>query len=71
MRTLVIAEHSAGELTAGTWSAVTAAMALGAETDLLVMGGTDASAVAQQAALTQGLGRVLLAQGAMFEKRPG
>ncbi|CAH0228217.1 electron transfer flavoprotein subunit alpha/FixB family protein [Pseudomonas brassicacearum] len=67
MRTLVIAEHSAGELTAGTWSAVTAALALGAETDLLVMGGTDASAVAQQAALTQGLDRVLLAQGAMFE----
>ncbi|WP_431481245.1 electron transfer flavoprotein subunit alpha/FixB family protein [Pseudomonas thivervalensis] len=67
MRTLVIAEHSAGQLTAGTWSAVTAALALGAETDLLVMGGADASTVAQQAALTQGLDRVLLAQGAMFE----
>ncbi|OAB54601.1 electron transfer flavoprotein subunit alpha/FixB family protein [Pseudomonas thivervalensis] len=67
MRTLVIAEHSVGQLTAGTWSAVTAALALGAETDLLVVGGADASTVAQQAALTQGLDRVLLAQGAMFE----
>ncbi|MCI0996833.1 electron transfer flavoprotein subunit alpha/FixB family protein [Pseudomonas corrugata] len=67
MRTLVIAEHSAGQLTAGTWSAVTAATALGAKMDLLVMGGADASAVAQQAALIQGLDRVLLAQGGMFE----
>lgn len=67
MRTLVIAEHSAGRLTAGTWSAVTAAIALGAETDLLVMGGPDAQALAQQASLTQGVDRVLLAQGAMFE----
>lgn len=67
MRTLVIAEHCAGQLTAGTWSAVTAALALGAETDLLVLGGTHACAVAQQAALTQGLDRVLLAQGEMFE----
>lgn len=67
MRTLVIAEHYASQLTAGTWSAVTAAMALGAETDLLVMGGTDASAVAQQAALIQGIDRVLLAQNAIFE----
>lgn len=30
MRSLVIAEHSAGQLTAGTRSAVTAALALGA-----------------------------------------
>ncbi|WP_053185767.1 electron transfer flavoprotein subunit alpha/FixB family protein [Pseudomonas thivervalensis] len=67
MRTLVIAEHSVGQLTAGTWSAVTAALALGAETDLLVVGGADASTVAQQAALIQGLDRVLLAQGATFE----
>ncbi|MDU9035636.1 FAD-binding protein [Pseudomonas corrugata] len=67
MRTLVIAEHSAGQLTAGMWSAVTAATALGTKMDLLVMGGADASAVAQQAALIQGLDRVLLAQGVMFE----
>lgn len=67
MRTLVIAEPSAGQLTAGTLSAITAAMELGAEADLLVIGGPDASAVAEQAALTEGLHRVLLAQGAMFE----
>ncbi|NUT85122.1 electron transfer flavoprotein subunit alpha/FixB family protein [Pseudomonas corrugata] len=67
MRTLVIAEHSAGQLTAGTYSAVTAATALGAKMDLLVMGGADASAVAQQAVLIQGLDRVLLAQGGIFE----
>jgi electron transfer flavoprotein alpha subunit len=67
MRTLVIAEHSAGQLTAGTWSAVSAAVALGVETDLLVLGGSAASAVAQQAALAQGLDRVLLAQAAVFE----
>ncbi len=68
MRTLVIAEHVAGQLTAGTWSAITAAIELGAETDLLVTGGADAPAVAEQAALTLGLHRILLAQGAMFEK---
>ncbi|MET3717430.1 electron transfer flavoprotein alpha subunit [Pseudomonas sp. PvP001] len=45
---------------------MTAALALGAETDLLVMGGKDASAVAHHAALGQGLDRILLAQGAMF-----
>lgn len=68
MRTLVIAEHSAGQLTAGTLSAITAAVELGAEMDLLVIGGPDASAVAEQAALTKGLHRVLLAQGVRFEK---
>ncbi|MFL6966597.1 electron transfer flavoprotein subunit alpha/FixB family protein [Pseudomonas alvandae] len=68
MRSLVIAEHSAGQLTAGTRSAVTAALALGGETDLLVLGGADAPEVARQAALVQGLGRVLLAQDALFEK---
>ena len=70
MRTLVIAEHVAGQLTAGTLSAITAALDLGAETDLLVMGGPGAAAAAaaEQAALTQGLQRILLAQGAMFEK---
>ncbi|MCW1245260.1 FAD-binding protein [Pseudomonas sp. SAICEU22] len=67
MRSLVIAEHSAGQLTAGTRSAVTAAVALGAETDLLVLGGADAPEVARQAALVQGLDRVLLAQDAWFE----
>ncbi|RON25352.1 MULTISPECIES: electron transfer flavoprotein subunit alpha/FixB family protein [Pseudomonas] len=68
MRTLVIAEHAAGQLTAGTRSAITAAMEIGAETDLLVVGGADASAVAEQAALTQWVHRILLAQGAAFEK---
>ncbi|MGN2436574.1 electron transfer flavoprotein subunit alpha/FixB family protein [Pseudomonas syringae] len=68
MRTLVIAEHSAEQLTAGTLSAITAAVELGAEMDLLVIGGPDASAVAEQAALTKGLYRVLLVQGARFEK---
>jgi electron transfer flavoprotein alpha subunit len=47
---------------------VTAALALGGETDLLVLGGADAPEVARQAALVQGLDRVLLAQDALFEK---
>lgn len=68
MRTLVIAEHAAGQLTAGTLSAITAAVELGLETDLLVLGGQDAVAVAEQAAFIQGVHRTLLAQGAMFEK---
>ena len=68
MRTLVIAEHTGSQLTAGTLSAITAAIDLGFETDLLVMGGAQASDVAEQAALTKGLHRVLLAQDEMFEK---
>jgi electron transfer flavoprotein alpha subunit len=68
MRSLVIAEHSAGQLTAGTRSAMTAALTLGGETDLLILGGADAPEVARQAALVQGLDRVLLAQDARFEK---
>ncbi|CAI8876205.1 Electron transfer flavoprotein subunit alpha [Pseudomonas jessenii] len=68
MRTLVIAEHAAGQLTAGTLSAITAAVELGLVTDLLVIGGQDAVAVAEQAAFIQGVNRTLLAQGAMFEK---
>jgi electron transfer flavoprotein alpha subunit len=68
MRTLVIAEHAAGQLTAGTLSAITAAVELGLETDLLVIGGQDAVAVAEQAAFIQGVHRTLLAQGALFEK---
>lgn len=68
MRTLVIAEHTGSQLTAGTLSAITAAIDLGFETDLLVMGGPELSAVAEQAALTKGLHRVLLAQDEMFEK---
>jgi len=68
MRTLVIAEHTGSQLTAGTLSAITAAIDLGFETDLLVMGGAEASDVAEQAALTKGLHRVLLAQDEMFEK---
>jgi electron transfer flavoprotein alpha subunit len=68
MRTLVIAEHAAGQLTAGTLSAITAATELGLETDLLVIGGQDAVAAAEQAAFIQGVHRTLLAQGAMFEK---
>jgi electron transfer flavoprotein alpha subunit len=67
MRSLVIAEHSAGQLTAGTRSAVTAALTLGGETDLLILGGADAPEVARQAALVQGLDRVLLAEDALFE----
>lgn len=68
MRTLVIAEHTGSQLTAGTLSAITAAIDLGFETDLLVMGGAEASDVAEQAALTKCLHRVLLAQDEMFEK---
>jgi len=68
MRTLVIAEQVAGQLTAGTLSAITAAVELGLETDLLVIGGQDAVAAAEQAAFIQGVHRTLLAQGAVFEK---
>ena len=68
MRTLVIAEHVAGQLTAGTLSAITAAVELGLETHLLVIGGQDAVAAAEQAAFIQGVHRTLLAQGAIFEK---
>lgn len=68
MRTLVIAEQVAGQLTAGTLSAITAAIELGLETDLLVIGGQEAVAAAEQAAFIQGVHRTLLAQGAVFEK---
>lgn len=68
MRTLIIAEHTAGKLTAGTLSTVTAAIELGLETDMLVIGGQDTVAVAEQAAHTKGVHRALLVQGAMYEK---
>jgi len=66
MSTLVIAEHDNGSLNAATLNAVTAAQALGADIDILVAGGNCGGA-AQAAAAVPGVGKVLVADNAVYE----
>jgi electron transfer flavoprotein alpha subunit len=58
MKTLVIAEHDNKELVSASLNAITAALELGLPVELLVAG-ENASAVAEQAASIEGLGRVV------------
>lgn len=67
IRSLVIAEHDGAELYAGVYNTVTAARALGGETHLLIAGdGVDA--VAAAGAKIDGLGKVLVADHAVYAR---
>ncbi len=65
MSTLVIAEHDNSSLKPATLSAVAAAQAMGADIDILVAG-ADCSAAAEQAAAVAGVGKVLVADNAVY-----
>ena len=65
MSTLVIAEHDNSSLKPATLSAVAAAQAMGAEVDILVAG-ADCGAVATAAAAVAGVGKVLVADNAVY-----
>jgi electron transfer flavoprotein alpha subunit len=65
MSTLVIAEHDNSSLKGATLNAVTAAQALGAEIDILVAG-ADCGGAAEQAAAVAGVGKVLVADNAVY-----
>ncbi len=69
MSILIIAELVTDEksIKAATRSAITAAQAIGAEIDVLVIG-NDVNAVAQQAANIQGVTRVLVADNSVYAK---
>lgn len=66
MTTLLIADHDNATLSAETAKALTAAIELGAPVDVLVAG-SDADAVAQEAASLQGVQKVLHVDGAALE----
>src|SRR5690606_1945319 len=66
MTNLVIAEHDNAQLKAATLSAVAAAAAIGGDVHVLVAG-SGAQAVADQAAKVAGVSKVLLADGAPLE----
>ena len=66
MTNLVIAEHDNAQLKAATLSAVAAAAAIGGDTHILVAG-SGAQAVAEQAAKVAGVSKVILADGAQLE----
>lgn len=66
MTNLVIAEHDNAQLKAATLSAVAAAAALGGDTHVLVAG-SGAQAVAEQASKIAGVSKVILADGASLE----
>jgi len=66
MSILVIAEHDNNDLKEATFNTVTAAMEIGEEVDLLVAG-LNCSQVATEAALIQGLNKILLADSALYE----
>jgi len=66
MTNLVIAEHDNAQLKAATLSAVAAAAAIGGDVHVLVAG-SGAQAVAEQAAKVAGVSKVLLADGASLE----
>lgn len=69
MRTLVIAEQSAGRLKPGSLSAIAAAVGLGLDIDVLLTAGEgEAQDAAGQAAQTAGVSRVLLARAAHLHK---
>ncbi|GAB4136822.1 MAG: FAD-binding protein [Sphingomonadales bacterium] len=65
MTALVIAEHDNKELKDATLAVVTAAKALGGDVDVLVAG-SGAQAVADEAAKINGVGKVLLADDAAY-----
>ena len=65
MSTLVIAEHDNASLKPATHNAVAAALQLGADVDVLVVGG-DCAAAAQAAAAIPGVGKVLCADNAAY-----
>jgi electron transfer flavoprotein alpha subunit len=65
MRALVLAEHENQQLASATLHAVTAAVALGGEVDLLVAG-QGCEAAAEAAAKVQGVGRVILVEDAAY-----
>lgn len=65
MASLVIAEHDNSELKESTHKTVTAALALGQDVDVLVAG-ADCAAVGQAAAKIAGVGKVLVADDALY-----
>ena len=66
MATLVIAEHDNASLKSATLNTITAALAIGGETDVLIAG-NGCQAVADAAAQVAGVGKVLLAENACYE----
>jgi electron transfer flavoprotein alpha subunit len=66
MSILVIAEHDNNDLKEATLNTVTAAMEIGQEVDLLVAG-LNCSQVAREAALIQGLNKILLVDSTLYE----
>jgi electron transfer flavoprotein alpha subunit len=68
MTSLVLAEHDNARLAESTARAVSAALALGPEVDILVAG-QDCAAVAQNAAALAGVRRVLLANDTSYRDR--
>lgn len=66
MSTLVIAEHDNNSLKVSTLNAVAAAQAMGGEIDILVAG-ANCGAVATAAAAVPGIGKVLVADNAVYE----
>ena len=66
MTTLLLAEHDNKSLKDSTNKALTAAKALGGDVHILVAG-KDAKAVADAAAKLDGVKKVLLADGALYE----
>ena len=65
MRTLILAEHEAGELRPASLSVVTAALAIGGDVDLLLTG-SDKAGVAEKAAQIAGVTKVLVADDATY-----
>ncbi|MCY4263902.1 MAG: FAD-binding protein [Gammaproteobacteria bacterium] len=66
MATLVIAEHDNASLKSATLNTITAALAIGGETDVLIAG-SGCQAVADAAAQVAGVSKVLLADNACYE----
>ena len=66
MSTLVIAEHDNNSLKVSTLNAVAAAQVMGGEIDILVAG-ANCGAVGTAAAAVSGIGKVLVADNAVYE----
>ena len=66
MSTLVVAEHDNGSLKGATLNTVAAAQALGGDIDILIAGANCGGAAAQAAAVP-GVGKVLVADNAVYE----
>ncbi len=69
MSALVLAEHDGGKLNPATLATVTAAAAVGGPVHILVAGGDDASAAADEAAKVAGVEKVLLASDAAYARQ--